>query len=391
MDSIYIDHFGLFIMKVLVFTAYYLPGYKGGGPIKTIKNLTSNLSSKVSFYILTNDRDLGDLKPYDNICYKDWNSSPDSEIYYLNQTICSYLDILKKIIDTKPDILYLNSLFSIKFSLYPLLLSKILKKKVVLCPRGELSPGALRLKTHKKNIFLFLFRKLRLDSNVIFQASTLYEKKDILNVFGDSIDIQIAENISSQVFSDRIAVSTCVPIKAVFLSRISPKKNLIYCLDVLEKISVEVLFDIYGPIEDSHYWQICLKKIQNLPPNIQVKYQGELAPEVVVPTLTKYDFFLFPTKGENYGHVIVEALCAGLPLVISDATPWRGLRELDLGWDIPLNDQDRFVEAILILSEMALEDRIYMRQKILEWAKKRFQDNKIVQDNLDLFKYANTI
>jgi hypothetical protein len=41
--------------------------------------------------------------------------------------------------------------------------------------------------------------------------------------------------------------------------------------------------------------------------------------------LAEYDLFLFPTLGENYGHVISEALASGCPVVISDQTPWRNL------------------------------------------------------------------
>src|SRR3546814_17574361 len=37
--------------------------------------------------------------------------------------------------------------------------------------------------------------------------------------------------------------------------------------------------------------------------------------------------------GENYGHVIAEALEAGLRLLISDQTPWRGLAEAGVGHD----------------------------------------------------------
>lgn len=43
-----------------------------------------------------------------------------------------------------------------------------------------------------------------------------------------------------------------------------------------------------------------------------------------------------PTFNENYGHAIVESFVAGLPVVISDRTPWRNLEKINAGWDIPL-------------------------------------------------------
>ena len=51
---------------------------------------------------------------------------------------------------------------------------------------------------------------------------------------------------------------------------------------------------------------------------------------------------LFPTFGENFGHVIFEALAAGCPILLSDQTPWRGLKEKGCGWDFPLSDHGAF-------------------------------------------------
>ena len=52
--------------------------------------------------------------------------------------------------------------------------------------------------------------------------------------------------------------------------------------------------------------------------------------------LGKHHVFLFPTLGENFGQVILEAMTAGCAILISDATPWRGLQEKGYGWELPL-------------------------------------------------------
>ncbi len=51
----------------------YLPGYKDGGPIRSIKNLTDILGDEYDFYIVCQDRDQGDTMPYQNIRYGEWN------------------------------------------------------------------------------------------------------------------------------------------------------------------------------------------------------------------------------------------------------------------------------------------------------------------------------
>ena len=56
--------------------------------------------------------------------------------------------------------------------------------------------------------------------------------------------------------------------------------------------------------------------------------------------------FLFPTLGENYGHVIQEALSAGCPCILSDQTPWNSLEENNAGYIYPLEDLLSYIKSI---------------------------------------------
>ena len=69
-----------------------------------------------------------------------------------------------------------------------------------------------------------------------------------------------------------------------------------------------------------------------------------------------YHVFLFPTLGENYGHVIHEALSAGCPCVISDQTPWQNLEKNQAGFVFPLDRKDRFAAAIDHYAAMSEEE-----------------------------------
>jgi len=42
--------------------------------------------------------------------------------------------------------------------------------------------------------------------------------------------------------------------------------------------------------------------------------------------------FLLPSHSENFGLVVAEALAAGVPALVTDGTPWRGLAEHGSGW-----------------------------------------------------------
>ncbi len=136
-------------------------------------------------------------------------------------------------------------------------------------------------------------------------------------------------------------------VRLIFLSRIHPKKNLIGAIRLIKDLEGDVLFDIYGPIEDEKYWTLCQKEIKTCKKNIKVNYMGEVSHEKIHETFSKYHFFLFPTFSENYGHVIVESMLAGTPVIISDQTPWNALEKNKAGWAIPLNEIKRFQTVLL--------------------------------------------
>src|SRR5690554_3361323 len=79
----------------------------------------------------------------------------------------------------------------------------------------------------------------------------------------------------------------------------------------------------------------------------------------MIPDLLKdYHAVFLPSRGEKFGHVILESFMAGRPVVIGDQTPWRNLAEKQAGWDVPLADQAAFAEALTRLAAMAQDEYV---------------------------------
>ena len=120
-----------------------------------------------------------------------------------------------------------------------------------------------------------------------------------------------------------------------------------YALERLNEIKdKKIKFDIYGPIEDKEYWEKCLRIIENISQNINVQYRGRIKHEEIFNTFSKYDLFFFPTLSENYGHVIAEALFSGVPVLISDQTPWTDINKHKAGAALPLSNKDAFLDFL---------------------------------------------
>ncbi len=354
---------------VLTFLDYYLPGYKGGGPVRTISNMVDQLYPDLVFEIVTRDRDLGDSAPYPAIVRDGWMEVKAAKVFYAPANGLPFSDCRRLITERNPDVLYFNSIFSLPFAIKPLilrLLRLIGRYPVVLAPRGELSPGALAINRAKKKAYLALAKALGLFRNVVWQASTELEAEDIRREIGGGATIVVAQDLPASPADGRVESrreKTTGALKAVFLSRISPKKNLDGALRVLRQVTGRVQFDIYGPIEDSAYWAECQKIVRGLPDDIHVKYCGTVPHELVVKVLADYELFFFPTHGENFGHVVLEALMAGCLVLISDQTPWRNLREREIGWDLSLEELNRFVEKIEEC--VAMDEATYRRRSTL--------------------------
>ena len=298
---------------VLAVVDNYLPGYKAGGPIRTLANMVDRLGDEFEFKIVTADRDFEDTKPYSKIRVDGWNSVGKADVFYMSPDRRSLSDFRRPLCSTEYDILYLNSFFSPHFTIKPLLLRGlrlIPDRPLVIAPRGEFSPGALGLKSLKKRAYIAVAKVLGLYKGAVWQASSEHEEADIRQWFGSNARVVIAPDLPPVISpaDDPKAVKqkTKGYLKIIFLSRISRKKNLDGALDMLKGLKGQIEFNIYGPIEDKLYWAECQRIISSLPEHIKVKYRGSIAHDKVGTVMREHDLFLLPTLGENFGHVILE-------------------------------------------------------------------------------------
>ncbi|MBF7081425.1 glycosyltransferase [Desulfallas sp. Bu1-1] len=377
---------------VLTTSNYYIPCYKGGGTIRTLANMVDRLGDEFSFKIITRDRDLGDFKPCPGILANCWQQVDKANVLYLSPQHSSLWKIRKVLRATEHDVLYINSFFSIDFTVKPLLLRRlglIPKVPVILAPRGELSPGALALKGFKKRLFIIAAKLLGLYRGITWQASSEHEEKNIRNRFGDRIPVIIAPDLPPVVRLTHQEPYRRNKIKGflnvIFLSRIARIKNLDGALKMLKSLQGKIQFNIYGPVEDPDYWAKCREIIDLLPGNIEVRYMGAVSHEHVVSVIKDHDLFFLPTRGENFGHVILEALIAGCPVLTSDQTPWRGLEDKGVGWDVPLDKPEVFQHVLQKCVDMDTQTHRKLSQRARAYGWQCSRAAKSLEQNRTLF------
>ena len=375
--------------KILVFIDWFLPGYRAGGPIQSCANLIEHLKDEFDFSVVTRDTDYMNDEPYSTIKSNAWNILPNGiRVFYFSKEILSAKNIYNILAEDEFDIVYLNGIYSLYFTLFHLYyLRKKKNVKVVIAVRGMFAQSALGVKQTKKKIFLLVVKMVKLFQNVVFHATNKHEDVDIRKNVGRNIQVKIAPNLwrKDNLLEWQQIKKNNDSLRLVSIARISPEKNIKYAIDILTKINGRVEFDLYGPIYDKTYWEECKNIIETLPSNVMVNYKGSLQSENVLKTLSEYHFHFSPTRGENFGHAILQAMSAGVPVIISDQTIWQDLNMLNAGWDISLSSEKDFVSVIEKCINMSQAEYDILSKGAFNFAKSFTENKNIIEQNRQLF------
>ncbi|RDV14856.1 glycosyltransferase [Pontibacter diazotrophicus] len=370
--------------KVLISIDWFTPGYKAGGPIQSCANIVAHLQNELDFYIITRDTDYCESEPYTGIKSNSWNRVADNvQVYYFSSDQLHIKHLYNVIKAIKPDTAFVNGIYSFYFSVLPLLILKRLKhRNIIVSARGMLAKSAIHVKGGKKKLFLKVAQLTSMYKGIRFHATHEGEKQDIVQALGVGAKVVIAPNLPKKAATlvNEKRLKHKGELKLISVARISPEKNTKYALEVLERCAGvgKVTFDIYGPVYNAAYWDECQEVIKRLPKNVVVNYKGSLESGRVAATLPNYHAMLMPTRGENFGHIILESFTAGCPVIISDQTPWKNLTEFGIGYDLPLNKIEDFVEAIRELSEKEQENYDTSSEKAYLYSQQFLNDEKAV-------------
>lgn len=372
---------------ILIIMGRYLPGYKGGGPTRSIANLVENLGNEYNFKILAYDRDYGDTEAYSDIIKDRWNKVGNAEVFYIKPKGFTF-KVLKQMVKDI-DIVYLCGCFN-DYAIKILIMKKInmIKQPVIIAAMGLFSPMAFRIKYIKKKSFINIFNVLGMFKNIYWSATSEMEKKEIEELISTNNNVFIAQDLPRKVSGkDVIKIKNDNKLNIIFLSRISKKKNLKYAIQILQHVKSSVKFNIYGPVEDKLYWEDCKIELDRLPRNIEWEYGGAIEPNKILKVFKKGHIFLFPTLGENYGHVIQEALSAGCSCIISDQTPWQDLDKYNIGRVIPLENKDKFINEIEYYSRLTEDELQEIAIRCVDYAKDKSNSKDLVDAYKEIFNY----
>ena len=356
--------------RVLILMGRYLPGHRDGGPLRTIANVVEALGDEYRFFIACLDRDHGDEAPYPGVRVNEWNRVGKAEVYYVPPG--GFSDALLLKLAEGMDSVYLCSFYE-DYGYRMLLLKKSgrIRIPVTVASMGVFSKEALAQKSVKKKLFINGCRLAGLFRNVTWSVTSELEAADLKRVLGDGARCVVAEDLPRGSIPGRRKRTEHDVLRAVFLSRICAHKGLDVAIRAIRDSGVPCCFTVCGPVQEPDYWEDCRKALDGM----DWRYLGDIPGEQVQEILSEQDVLLLPTRSENYGHVIFEAMSVGCVPIVSDQTPWGILAERGAGY-VVRRDVGQFAHALSEFAALERKEQDAMADRAVLLAEEKLEQSK---------------
>ena len=357
--------------KILIAIDWYRPAHKAGGPITSIENLVDLLGDEphLEFYVVCGVFDYGEQQPLD-VPQETWVTVGKAQVQYWHPKQLGWKQWMHIYQTLQPDIIHTQGLWSPKFSILPLLVAQRYKRaKIVVSPRGMLTPQALKQKGAMKAGVSFVLKALSAYENVIFHSTNDQETEEIKLFVNQANTLQmpnVPRNLGAAV-EQIIRQKQPNELHWIFVGRISPEKNPLLLLEALQLLEISTKGYFIGGCQSETYRQQFEEKIEALPKQHQVEYVGEKSLEEITEFLGEADVSINTSISENFGHAMAEALSAGVPIIVGPNTPWQNLSEDKSGVVAEYSVQG-FADAMRAMAALDYTEQ----QAYQEGAKKRF-------------------
>jgi glycosyltransferase involved in cell wall biosynthesis len=238
----------------------------------------------------------------------------------------------------------------------------------VVSPRGMLEAWAREHRSTRKAFAWRLYQRRDLGRAALLHATSPEEAaglraaglKNPIGVVPNGVDIP-------QLTKPRPILS---PRRALFLSRLHPKKGL---LDLVQAWAAVRPADwsviVAGPDEGGHLADV-RKAVSTAGLEKVFDFVGAVDDSAKWALFRDAELFVLPTHSENFGLAIAEALASGLPVITTHGTPWREIATERLGWWIPTGAEalagalrEALALAPDVLVEMGARGRRIMKER----------------------------
>ncbi|MHA1230905.1 MAG: glycosyltransferase family 4 protein [Candidatus Helarchaeota archaeon] len=203
-------------------------------------------------------------------------------------------------------------------------------------------------------------------------------KNDKLYIIPNGVDLIRFDRKNSKVLYRRKLGLENDKIYGIYVGAFNPRKGVDIIIDValiLRKRNLNISFILVGPIDDNNYFKKITMRIEKYKLTDDIIIINKF--EDVADWLLSADFFIFPSYNEGFGTVIIEAMAAGLPVIVNKIEGvTTDIIKDKIGILVENNNVEMYVNSII---------DIINSKDIIDLKKM----SKYVRDNYDIKNIAN--
>jgi len=260
----------------------------------------------------------------------------------------------------------------------PILMAKLLKKKVILMPGGS-RIRTLHIKKDLLSRFLSVFvdLNLKLIDGLIIYSRRLLSKEDFVKNQRKII-------LAHEHFVDftKFAVKKKINERANvvgYIGRFSEEKgilNLVKSIPIVLKQRKDVRFILYG---DGKLYDEIKKIIQYEKVEPYVKLGGWVSHEDVPNILNDIKLLVLPSYTEGLPNIMLEAMACGTPVLATQVGAIPDIiRDGETGFLLESNDPKHIAEKIIeLFNKPALLEKV--SKNAYEWVRENFNEEKTLE------------
>lgn len=260
-------------------------------------------------------------------------------------------------------------------------------RPLIVTPRGMLAPEALAFSARKKRLFWCVLQRPAYAHAAVWHATSEVEAEEI-RAFGVRAPIAIIPNgIDISDIPESSLPRQAATRTILYLGRLHPIKDLPDLIAAWTRLAPERpdwYLHIFGPDEGRQRAELEAMAVQL--GTQRIVFGGPVYGDEKVNLFHKADLFVLPTRHENFGISVAEALAAGVPAIVSHGAPWSGLERERCGWWV-----ERGVEPLLtaLRAATALPDgeRCTMGLRGHAWMQREFSWDHIARQMLDVYAW----
>lgn len=205
--------------------------------------------------------------------------------------------------------------------------------------RGALNPWAYRQHSLKKRLALLTYQGYDFKNAKALHVTSDEEENAVRALCPNAEIFKCPNGVNVPTSLPKWDLHSDGFHKVLFLSRIHESKGLRELVKAWSMIPSGIRrtwrLEIVGN-DDNGLWPELCEMARKLGVDGSVEYTGFVDDAAKWIKYRSADCFVLPSYSENFGIAIAEALYAGVPVVVTRATPWCAVEENRCGWWVDL-------------------------------------------------------